>query len=250
MMIEGAIFVTQYGFMAHVRRVARLLPACALMLSISACAQEAAFVSGRQNAADAVAQRYPAGSIANVETADKALADADRERKLVDARYMQEQADCYPKFFTTACLDEAKERHRAALAQLRSVEVEANAFKRKAKVIERDRSLEERRAQDEADAKRRALSVRPEQPAERDGAPENTTRNDNAAPLPDRVEQHRAKMEQERRQEAADAQKREENIRKYEKKVQDAQERQREVAARKAEKERKRAEKANSAAKP
>lgn len=248
--------MTQYEFMVRARSVARLLAACASMLSVSACAQEAALVSGRQVTADAVAQRYPAGSIANVETADKALADVDRERKLVDARYMQEQADCYPKFFTTACLDEAKERHRAALAQLRTVEVEANAFKRKAKIIERDRSLEERRAQDEADAKQRALSAHPNQPAksdkaaERSGASENAAGNDDAAPLPDRVEQHRAKMEQERRQEAADAQKREENIRKYEKKVRDAQERQREVAASKAEKERERAEKANSAAKP
>lgn len=232
------------------RRVARLLAACTLMLSVSACAQGASLVSGRQEVVDAVAQRYPSGAIANVETADRALADVDRERKLVDARYMQRQADCYPRFFTTACLDEARERHRAELEQLRSVEVEANAFKRKAKALERDRSLEARRAQDEAEAQRRALSVRPEPPkavksVESSGTPQNA-----AAPHTDREEQQRAKMEQERQQQAADAQKREENIRKYEKKVQDAQERQREVAARKAEKERVRAEKANSAASP
>lgn len=247
--------MTQYEFMARARRVARLLSACALMLSIGVFAQKSALASGSQTP-DTVAQRYPAGSIASVEAADKALADVERERKLVDARYMQEQADCYPKFFTTACLDDAKERHRAASAQLRAVEVEANAFKRKAKVIERDRSIEERRAQDEIDAKQRALSVRPsqpentEKPGEQNDALKANNRNKSAMPLPDKTERHHASVEQEQRQQAEDAQKREENIRKYEKKVQEAQERQREVAAKKAEKERERAEKANSVAKP
>jgi len=235
--------------MARNCRGMAMLSIVAVAFSASACAQaQASSAQQQETAAASVVQRYPAGSIASVEEADKALADVERERTLANTHYMQEQADCYPKFFTTNCLDNAKERHRIVLSKLKAIEVEANAFKRKEKVIERDRSLAARRAQDEAEAKQ---AVKTEKPAAEEAQmPKKESGKNSAAKPVDRVARHRAKLERDQEQEAADAKKREENIKDYERKVQEAQERQREVAAKKAEKERKRVEKAGASAKP
>jgi hypothetical protein len=176
-------------------------------------------------------QRYPAGSIQSVEAADRALADVGNERSRIGAQFANDQRACHENFFTTSCLDTAKERRRQALAQIRSVEIEANAFKRRAHAEEQDRILSDKRAEQETGGK---------QQIRKSAKPDRSARDGEAAGS---AVQRKARHRPTQAEEAADAQKRAENVAAYEKKVQDAEARQREVAANKAEKERKRAEK-------
>lgn len=204
-----------------------------------------------------LSERYPAGSIQSVEAAERALSAAARERAEIEARYRSAERACYPKFFTTACLDGAKERRRVALARLRPIEIEAKSFKRRARVAEREQALAEQRAQDE--------SV-PPQPAkdqtEQKAAPAGKPAIDapvmkpadagakrQPRPAGKRVFQHEIKSERRQRKDIADAKKRADNVAAYERKVREAELHRRAVAARKAEKERERIAK-NRAASP
>lgn len=216
------------------------LPACMCMFVSYALAQQPAAetVSG-------VASRYPAGSIKSISEADSALAEISKERSEVEARYSKEEQTCHPRFFATSCIEEAKERRRKATMQLRAVEIEANAFKRRARVIERDQELKERQVKAEAERAER-IKLQPE--AESTAAVHEKTvdaeqeseRKVKTTIFPDRQKKHEAKLDRIKAEEAANAKKRAENIAEYERKVQAAKERQQEVAARKAEKEQKR----------
>lgn len=209
----------------------------------------------KQNSSDSnaagIVDRYPPGSIGSVEVADQALLEVQRERSRAEEKFADDERRCYPKFFVTSCMDAAKEERRHALAQVRQVEVEANAFKRRARVEERDKALAEK-------ASKPAPIIRP--PKEPQESVSSAKKNDAAsaenaersgesgrtgpsAPTTDRAAQHNEKIKKLKEREAADAQKRAENVAAFEKKAREAEERQREVAARKAEKERKRAEK-------
>lgn len=208
-----------------------------------------------QSAADSVSagmtERYPAGSIRSVEIADQALADVQQGRSRAEEKFAEDERRCFPKFFVTSCMDAAKEELRRALAQIQEVEVEANAFKRRAKVEERDKALAEKiskpapiiappkesKESNAAAEKSEAISAKP---ADRSDEPKRTGQ---AAGTMDRAAQHNEKMEQLKEKEAAEAQKRAENVAAFEEKARKAEERQRKVAARKAEKDRKRAEK-------
>jgi len=209
----------------------------AALLSASSLAVAAAEVRA------SVSKRFPPGSIRSVEEADIALADASAERADIEARYLTDEQACHPKFFATSCIEQAKERRRAALSAVRPVEIEANAFKRQARVTERDKALAERLEKDEKERQERQ---------EKDGrqpAAEPGSKTDLPASPPgkvqttifdDRIEKHEAKMKRLQEEEAANAAKRAENIAAYERKQQEALERQQKVAERKAEKERKR----------
>lgn len=88
-----------------------------------------------------IASRYPKGSILSVQKADEALADAAAERRRIEESYLQIQAGCYDRFFTFACLGDAKELHRIASGALREVEVDARYYKRYARAYARDKSV-------------------------------------------------------------------------------------------------------------
>jgi colicin import membrane protein len=206
-----------------------------------------------------IVERYPSGSIQSVTTADQALADVQQQRSQVEARFADAERACYSKFFVTSCIDSAKETRRRALIEIQQVEIEANAFKRRARVEERDKALADRASQaapiatpakepknnDAAPQKRDANPAQHStQPSKESGEPKRTVQ---PAASRDRVAQHNAKLEKLKAKEAANAQKRAENVAAFEKKARDAEERQREVAARKAEKERKRAAKTSPA---
>lgn len=220
----------------------------------------------------AAARRYPPGSIKTVEEADRALADAGRERDAVLARHAREEQRCSPKFFSSSCLEDANEARRKALRELRSVEVEANKVKRQATAASRDAALAEKREKEgasraERDAAAResagAAPIHGSGPAEV-AAPASSSAPSPAAtpasapiakPLPsgkpsgvDRVAEHEEKMRAIREREAAEADKRARNIASYERKVQESEARQREVAKRKEEKARKLEEKRQRAA--
>jgi colicin import membrane protein len=200
--------------------------------------------------ADAVADlvgRHPAGSIDSVASADAALADVSRERTLVEAEHVRSEQACAPVFFMTRCLDKAKERRRAALARLRPIEIEANAFKRRDRVAERDRLLEEKRlkAEQEATPEQRALKVRkPERPeagtAAGDAGGPDKAADKPARPAPTNVRQpHVVKPDTH----VIDAATQARNMASFDRKAAESLARQKEIAAKKAENERDRAKK-------
>ena len=97
----------------------------------------------------AILERYPSGSIQTVERANQAIDDVQRERDLLQESFLDKKDDCLQRFFVSSCLNKAKEAKRQAKKQLRTVEVEANAFLRKEKAAERDRGVVERQRQAE-----------------------------------------------------------------------------------------------------
>jgi len=90
-------------------------------------------------------------SISSVASADAALREISQQRTLIQAQHLKQEEACLPVFFTNSCLDNARENRRAALAKLRPVEIEANAFKRHAKVEERDRELAAKQLKPDSD---------------------------------------------------------------------------------------------------
>lgn len=198
-------------------------------------------------------EHYPGGTIQSVEVADRALADVDKERETIETQFKTEQRACYAKFFANACVDEAKERRRVSLAKIRPVEIEANAFKRRVRVIERDKALAEKHTEDERKRLQRAQQEQAN-PAESPKDPDVAAQKPvpagidqkNAGTTPeDRVKQHEERLKHLQAEDQANAQKRAENVAAYEKKVQKAQERQRRVEEKKKEKELKKAKQAS-----
>jgi hypothetical protein len=180
----------------------------------------------------------PPPPVTSVAQADQQLAAVARERTAIEVRFAERERVCYDKFFVTSCLDEAKERHRSALAAQRAIEVQANRFKRQATVDERDRKLAEadkRYREEEA-----RLSAEPPKPApvvQPAPAPRAST-------VPARVAARDARLKAEQAKEAADAPKRAQNVRDYERRKAESEARQKDVARRKAEREAKAAKKA------
>lgn len=200
-------------------------------------------------AAISVQKRYPAGTIQSMEAADRALADVEMERAAIEAQFATEQHACFAEFFANACVDEAKERRRVSLATIRPVEIEANMFKRRMRVIERDKALAEKRAEDERNRLQRvqheranlADSDKASDAAVKKPAPEGANQKNTAPTIDDRVRQHEERLRRLEAEDRANAQKRAENIADYEEKVRKAQERQRRVEEKKKQKELKKA---------
>ncbi len=220
--------------------------AAAIVFASCAFAQQAAVGAVHPLAEASVAGRYPAGAIKSIEMADAALVEVDRERADIESRYAREEQACYPEFFATSCIKQAKERRRLALSPLRSIEIEARAFKRRARVEERDAALATKRERDEAGRLERARHEEDSRRAAVEGS-EVTSAKSNPGDagkvkttiFPDRKAKHEARLKQIRAKEAAKAQKRAENVAAYQKKVEEAQARQKEVESKKAEKEEK-----------
>lgn len=77
----------------------------------------------------------------SVADADMALEAAADRRIRVAAQFEKDERACYEKFFVTSCLDRAKERRRIMLFNVKLLENDANLFKRRARVEERDKKL-------------------------------------------------------------------------------------------------------------
>lgn len=166
------------------------------------------------------------------------MAEARQERAAVDARFALDERNCHPKFFATACLEDAKEQRRVALTHIRSVEVEANGFRRRARVVERDQALAERRAQEEAEEPQRKKEQLEKEASAAQKAAATTEVNAQRAVADTRAARQEAKLKQRQAEQTANAKKRAENVAAYEKKQREAQAHQREIAAKKVEKER------------
>ncbi|MFC5479457.1 hypothetical protein [Massilia suwonensis] len=171
----------------------------------------------------------------SVAQADERLAAVALERSAIEARYAAREAVCYDKFFVNSCLDEAKERRRVALAAQRAIEVEAEYFKRKHTVEERDKAIAEAEARFQAEEA--ATGAQPA-PAPKTIAPVPPPRRSS---VPDRIAKRDARAAQEAAAEPANAAARAANVAAFEERRRKSEERQREVAQRKAEREAKRA---------
>ncbi|HEV2612363.1 MAG TPA: hypothetical protein VGU61_19025 [Noviherbaspirillum sp.] len=186
------------------------------------------------------AANYPSGSIKSLDAADRALQEASQERARIQERFISEEQACFGLFFANACRDKAAERRRVALSAARAVEVQANAFKRKARVAERDKVLEEKSAAQQMEIHRPTppdgalvdVAIPPSETTAQPSVDSVDKRGDGEAAVQRSSTPTRAKMthgEDRSRQIAA-----------YEKKVREAEEHKREVAQRKAEKQAKR----------
>jgi hypothetical protein len=188
-------------------------------------------------------QDPPIQPVTSVAQADQQLAEVARERAAIEARFAEREKVCYSKFFVNRCLDDARERHRSALAAQRAIEIQANRFKRQAVVDERDRQMaaaEKRYQEDEA-----RLAAQPPKPAP-EVKPELPAR---APTAPARIAERNARLKAAQQQEAKDADKRAQSVRDFEARKTESEERQRRVAERRAEKAAKEAKEAADKAK-
>lgn len=155
-------------------------------------------------AGDVLYARYPAGSIASVDTANAALDDTARERARINTELVCQQRVCYQKFFVASCLNKVADVHRAESMKIKNIEIEANTYLRQERADERDAALGEQRANDLADATRRAEEQRKnaeasphkiEHSARRSAEAEARAQQVN--PTPDqRIADHEKKMQQ------------------------------------------------------
>jgi colicin import membrane protein len=203
--------------------------------------------------------RYRDGSINSGEMADRALADGEKIRAVISTEFADDERGCYGKFFASSCMADAKERRRAALAQLRPIEVEAGRFKRNASAFAHDSEMEEKRFRTETQAPRRlieqqeneratakklesqAVSIRSER--QRQAASEWAAQQ-NAK----RIEQHNLKLQGIKAKRVANAKKRADSIAGFGKKQREAKERQAKIASRKLERATKAAQRSIKAA--
>jgi hypothetical protein len=175
----------------------------------------------------------------SVEQANATLEQVARDRAAVNDEFAASERVCYSKFFVNRCLDAAKEKRRAALANLRAVEVEAQHFKRADSVAKRDADLAER-ARKDADEQAARAAEPPKPPKVADETPRPAPRGGKVV---DREAEHAARLKRMEAQDAADAGKRAANVAAFEKKKADSERRQAEVAKKKAESDAKRAAK-------
>ncbi len=108
----------------------------------------------------AILRVFPAGSIDSVEKADKVLEIVSIEKENVEARLFNDKLDCNRKFLVNQCYDRVLETKRIDLKELHALEVEAKRFKRSEDVRQRDLALDRRKADEAADAPKRAENVK------------------------------------------------------------------------------------------
>jgi len=183
-------------------------------------------------------QEAPPPPVTSVAQADQQLAAVARERVAIEVRFAERERVCYDKFFVTSCLDEAKERHRNALAAQRAIEVQANRFKRQAAVDERDRKLAEADQHYREEEARMAAEPPKPAPVVQPAPPPR------ASTVPARVAARDARLKAEQAKAAAEAPKRAQNVRDYERRKAESEQRQKDVERRKAERAAKAARKA------
>lgn len=169
--------------------------------------------------------------VTSVEQADRRLAAVAVERANIEARFAEREAVCYDKFFVNNCLDEAKERRRVALVAQRNIEIEAERFKRRTKVEERDREIAAADAEYQAEEAR--LAAEPPPP------PRETTDLPPPKPSPaaSRMARRNAKAAEEAARAPQEAARAAENAREFEERKRKSEQKQKEVAERVAERE-------------
>lgn len=174
-----------------------------------------------------LSSRFQPGSIQSEEHAEQALSETGRERAAIASRFAADERICLDRFFVNSCVEDAKERQRHALAEVRRIEVEANALLRRLRVEERDRALLEKRIEQERKEAGRLKEAAP--PADSEAAVGTSGQESiHAAPeaeISSRQARHEAKLKRIEEKERAQAQKRADKVASYERKVIEAQKR-------------------------
>jgi Skp family chaperone for outer membrane proteins len=165
----------------------------------------------------------------SVAQADERIAGVAAERAAIEARHAERERVCYDKFFVNNCLDEARERRRLALAAQREIEVEAEHFKRKDAVDQRDKAIAEAEAKFQAEE---ATTAAQPPVAPKTIGPVPPPR---PSSVPGRIAKHTARVAEEAAAVSANAATRAARAAAFEEKRKKSEERQREVAQRKAE---------------
>jgi colicin import membrane protein len=159
--------------------------------------------------------------------ATRRLDEVRLERAAAEAAYGSSEQLCYAKFFVNNCLDAAKEKRRSRLAVLRAIEVEAEYYKRKAAVDQRDRDVAQ--AVKEFESGEARLAAQP--------VPVARPEVERAAPAPRTAMKGRtSKVAEHAAQERAQAPQRAANAKAFEERKKKSEERQRDIEAKKAEK--------------
>jgi hypothetical protein len=162
----------------------------------------------------------------SVAEADRKLAQAASERAQAGAQFAESEQACYTKFLVNRCIDEAREKRRATLAQVRAVEVEAERFKRQSALEARDREIAESEKKFEAD-NARMVAERAARPEPVEPAPKPVV-----APV-NRAAERAAKVKKQEAQDQAGAPKRAANAAAFEKRKRESEQRQREIEEKK-----------------
>jgi hypothetical protein len=175
-----------------------------------------------------------AQNVQTVAQADAALVKVAQDRAAITDEYAASERECSARFFVTNCMDKAKEKRRAALAEVRVREVDAEHFKRADSVAKRDADLAERARKDADDAMLRAAQP-PKAPKEE----HEPAKPSSGVRVADREAEYAAKMKRQEAEDAANAGKRSANVTAFERKQAESERRQKEVARKKAENEEK-----------
>jgi colicin import membrane protein len=69
------------------------------------------------------------------------------ERQSVESRYVAEEAECRQRFIVTGCIDDAKQRRRAALAGLRQQELVLDDAERRTRAAQRQEVVDRKTAE-------------------------------------------------------------------------------------------------------
>ncbi len=174
--------------------------------------------------------------ITSVAEADRIEAAAAANRARVEAQFADSEVLCYQKFFVNACLDDAREIRRAALAPFRAAEVASARFKREASVQQRDRELADAEVAYEAKLKQAQIDeaakppAAPAEPALADGVKEKKP----GLTQEQRVARRDAREQQAAQRKKEQAAQRAENVAALEAKRQESKERVRRVEEKKA----------------
>lgn len=175
-----------------------------------------------------------AQNVQTVAQANAALVKVAQDRAAITDEYAASERECSARFFVTNCLDKAKEKRRAALAEVRVREVDAEHFKRADSVAKRDADLAERARKDADDA-----MLRSAQPLKAPKEEHEPAKPSSGLRVADREAEYAAKMKRQEAEDAANAGKRSANVTAFERKQAESERRQKEVARKKAENEEK-----------
>ena len=170
----------------------------------------------------------------SVPEADARLAQVGADKARTEAAFAADEQHCYTRFMVNNCLDKAREKRREALAGLRAIEIEADRFKRQAKVDERDRELARAQADFQAQEARMmaAPPPPPPPPPPRALAPPSPPAAKPAV-VRDRAADQAAKLKNLEARDQAGAAKRAANVQAFEKRKRDSEQRQKEIAEKK-----------------
>jgi colicin import membrane protein len=164
----------------------------------------------------------PSQSVAD---ADRKLALAQQQRAGAEAAFAASEQVCNAKFLVNRCMDGAREKRRTTLAALRVIEVEAERFKRQAKVDERDQALA--RSEEEYKANEAKLAAEPPAPPHQAAAPRAPK------PVANTQAAQAAKMKKREADDQAGAARRAASVAAYEKRKRESAERQRKIEEKK-----------------